>query len=545
MRRRTFAREALTYPPTAVGMLTAVAAGYGDHDAVVSVDGDGQREAASYAELEARSADMASRLIAADVGIRTRVAILAPNGTDFAVAFLAVTRIGAVAVPINTFFPPRELGWVLRDADVEVLLAVESMIGQDVHGRIGAVVGDMAPCVQVLERHALPRLRHVLPLGRATRPWPSAWPDPVEADVRHAYEAVVTPSDDLVVVYTSGSTAHPKGVIHAHGPAITHANFLGHGHGWQLGDRVYMPLAFFWIGGLIVGLLGPLQTGAAVITHHRFEPGAVLALLEKERATYTVGLPHIGPALINHPDFADTDLAALRGGYQQGLLAPELRVEDASLLVATLGMTETCSSHTWWPPDEPLPEQKRGSVGVSAPGFGHRVVDDEGADVANGVMGELLVSGDAMMRGIVNRAVDEVLDGEGWYHTGDLAYLDGDGHIYFAGRIDDMIRVAGASVSPVEVEAYLCHLDGVRIAYVVGVPVQDRGAEVAAVVVLDEGATLTEFELAEACRSGLAAYKRPTTWTILPDSVALPYTTTDKVDKVRLRDMLVAGSFGR
>jgi acyl-CoA synthetase (AMP-forming)/AMP-acid ligase II len=284
-----------------------------------------------------------------------------------------------------------------------------------------------------------------------------------------------------------------------------------------------------------------MQTGVTILTEHRFDAGEVLRLLESERATYATGFPHVGPALVNHPDFASTDLSSMREGYHQVLLAPELRAADPSLRVTQLGMTETCSSHTWWPPHEPVPESKRGSLGVSAPGYQHKIVDESGAEVPNGTVGEICVRGVAMMRGMVGRQHAELFDTEGWYHTKDAGYLDDDGFLYFTGRTDDMIKTSGANVAPVEVEAVIGRVDGVRIAYVVGVPDVDKGALVSAVVVLNDGRHTSQDELVAACRKELAAYKVPKRWAILPDADRLPYTTTNKIDKSRLVQLLTSG----
>jgi acyl-coenzyme A synthetase/AMP-(fatty) acid ligase len=178
---------------------------------------------------------------------------------------------------------------------------------------------------------------------------------------------------------------------------------------------------------------------------------------------------------------------------------------------------------------------------VSAPGYEHKIVDDDGNEVPNGVSGEICVRGFAMMRGIVGRNHTEVFDADGWYHTKDAGRRDDDGHLYFAGRTDDMIKTSGANVAPVEVEAAIGRFDGVRIAYVVGIPDPDKGAVVSAVVVLNEGATAAADDLVTACRKELAAYKVPKKWVILPDPGGLPYTTTNKIDKARLTDLLATG----
>lgn len=538
---RTFSYEPLPYAPVVPSMLADLVAAYGANDFVVSSAGGGTIERITYGQADARSGEMARRLLAAGVVKGVRVGILAPNGPDFAVAFLAATRIGAVAVPINTFFQPTELRWLLRDADIHTLLSVDSLLGKDMLARITEATGGSSVGNEPLAIERVPQLRNVFALGDTDRRWPSRWPEPVPEAFLRACESSVRPSDDLVVIYTSGSTSDPKGVIHTHGTAITHSRFVATQHEWKPDDRIYIPMVFFWVAGLVFGLLGPMQTGATILTEHKFDAGDVLRLLESERATYATGFPHVGRALANHPDFSSADLSSLRAGYHQVLLPPELRAADPSLLVTQLGMTETCSSHSWWPPHEPVPESKRGSLGVSAPGYQHKVVDDSGVEVPNGTVGEICVRGTAMMRGMVGRQHSDLFDDDGWYHTKDAGYLDDDGFLYFAGRTDDMIKTSGANVAPVEVEAVICGVDGVRIAYVAGVPDLDKGALVCAVVVLNQGRRTSPDELAAACRKELAAYKIPKRWVILSDADRLPYTTTNKIDKPRLVQLLTSG----
>ncbi|MFV9633843.1 class I adenylate-forming enzyme family protein [Mycobacterium neumannii] len=536
-----FRYEPLPYDAVLPAMLSAVVGAYGSNDLVVTATADGAVERITYAEAQTRSADMAARLLASGVTKGVRVGVLAPNGTDFVTAFLAITRIGAVAVPINTFFQHAELHWVLRDADIHTLLAVETLLGRDVLDRIETATGEWQVVNGQLRTERLPQLRNVFPLGETTRSWPAGWPDPVPPSFRETCEATVRAADDLLVIYTSGSTSNPKGIIHTHGTAITHSRFIATAHDWDASDRIYVPMVFFWVAGLVFGFLGPMQVGATILTEHKFDAGMVLRLLESEKATYTTGFPHIGPALSNHRDFASTDLSTLREGYQQVLLAPGRRTTDPSLRVAQLGMTETCSSHTWWPPHEQLPESKRGSLGVAAPGFEHKIVDDAGKEVPNGVTGEICVRGTAMMRGMVGKQWHEVVDRDGWLHTKDAGYRDDEGHLYFAGRLDEMIKTSGTNVAPMEVEAALGRIDAVRIAYVIGVPDADKGAIVGAAVVLNEGYTASAADLVTECRKRLAAYKVPKNWVILDDPSLLPYTTTNKIDKARLTALMAAG----
>ena len=388
------------------------------------------------------------------------------------------------------------MGWLLRHADIHTLLAVPSILGKDTLGLVeqsapGLADAEAAP----LHLPSTPALRHVVSLGDGDRTWLSPRDQVASSELLTATQDSVRPADDLVVIYTSGSTSDPKGIIHVHGTVLRHSRFIAEGHEWSADDRVYVPMAFFWVGGLIFGVIGPMQIGVTILTEHRFDAGEVLQLLAAERATYAMGFPHVGPAIAAHLDFASTDLSSLRDGYQPILLPPERRGSDPSLRVAQLGMTETCSSHTWWPPAEQLPEEKRGSLGVTAPGFEHKVVDEHGEAVGPGVHGEICVRGWPLMRGMVGRTWSEVFDAEGWYHTGDSAYSDDDGHLYFSGRTDDMIKTSGANVAPVEVEKVLFEMPEVREAYVVGVPDEQRGAAVVGVVVLRPEESLSPDEL--------------------------------------------------
>ncbi|MCF6390540.1 acyl--CoA ligase [Mycobacterium sp. MBM] len=538
---RTFDYEPLPYEPTMPAVLASVIDEHKASDLVVTCLENGTVERISYAQADDDSAAMAARLISAGVTKGVRVGILAPNGPDFVTAFLAVTRIGAVAVPLNTFLQPTELAWVLRDADVHTVLSVQTILGKDMLARlVAAADGLNVP----LRSAALPQLRNVLPLGPTTTTWPGEWPEPVDSDFRAACEQTVRPTDDLLLIYTSGSTSHPKGILHTHGTAITHSRFIAGQHGWSAEDNIYVPMVFFWVAGLVFGFLGPLQYGSTVLTEHKFDAGNTLRMLESEKATYTTGFPHVGPALVNHPDFGTTDLSRLREGYQQVLLPPDRRTADPSLRVAQLGMTETCSSHTWWPPHEQVPESKRGSLGVSAPGYEHKIVDDDGIEVPNGVAGEICVRGTALLRGMVGKHWYEIVDRDGWLHTKDAGHRDDDGHLYFAGRTDEMIKTSGTNVAPMEVEAALRRLPEVRVAYVVGLPDPERGAIVSAAVVLNDGHHATADSLVEACRSQLAAYKVPKRWAILTDAAPLPYTTTDKIDKRRLAVLMAEGTLG-
>jgi acyl-CoA synthetase (AMP-forming)/AMP-acid ligase II len=519
--------------PTAPAMLDWVETSYPDVE--LSVLG---ADRLRVGDAMARSRRLAGSLLADGVGKGVRVAVIGPNGPHLCVALMAITRIGAVAVPVNTFFLGHELGWLLRDADVEVVLTVDRLLTIDYAERLEEAVPGLVDASDpelCLESH--PFLRRIHVFGGSDRPWAWDLPAPARAAVVAAAEARVHPADDHVVIYTSGSTAQPKGVIHTHGSVLRQGWFMAGLHNWHPGDRVYMPLPYFWIGGYVYGFLAAMLTGATTVCEPRFDPPETLGLLERERVTVTMGWPHIGSALAAHPDFATTDLSSLKGPYHQALLAPEVRVPDAGLLVEPLGMTETATSHTWWMPDVALPPEKRGSLGIERPGFEHQVVDGDGRVVPAGTVGEICVRGVGLMRGIVGRERADVFDADGWYHTADAGWVDEDGFFYFVGRTGDLVKTAGANVSPIEVESALLAMPEIQEASVLGLPDESMGQVVCAVVVLLPGASLSVEELRARCRARMAAYQVPKRWVFL-DLDEVPYTASAKVDKAALRERL-------
>jgi acyl-CoA synthetase (AMP-forming)/AMP-acid ligase II len=504
--------------------------------------------ALSYREADARSRGIAKGLVASGVGKGTRVGLLLPNGPDWLIAWLAATRIGALVVPINTFYQARELAFALRHADVALLLTAARFLNHDYRERLERAAPELA--VQrgaPLRVAALPALREVRVWASdgAERAWTSGGAATLEVlgasvddALLDALEREVAPADPLVVIYTSGSTADPKGAIHAHGSVLRHAANLNAYRELCASDRMYSPMPFFWVGGLVFSLLAVMQAGACLLTEDAFEPGATLAMLERERATIVSGWPHYGTALAAHPDFAKRDLSAVRAGNLYAVLPESQRPRDLALRASGLGMTETCGPHTLGHVDEELPERLRGSFGRAVPGVEHKVVDPlTGARLAAGELGEICVRGASLMLGLVKRTREETFDTEGFYHTGDSGFFDAEGHLFFRGRLGELIKTGGANVTPREVEALLEMQPEVQSACVLGVAHAERGENVAAAIVLREGAEITGALLRERLRSELAAYKLPR-HVFLMTATELPMTDSGKLDRRRLRAQL-------
>ncbi len=501
----------------------------------------------SYAEASQRSARLARGLLAEGAGKGTRIAILMPNGPDWVVAWLAVARIGAIAVPLNTFFQTRELAWILRHADVDTLLTVSGFLTHDYLARLEAAAPGLADAKGgPLHLAALPYLRSVRVWGDCDRAWAASGAELTQSagdatDIDDAFlvavEESVTPSDPMLILYSSGSTADPKGAVHSHGTVLRHSYNLVDQRDVRVSDVIWSPMPFFWVGGLVFSFLGGMHKGATMVVEEVFEPEQTLRFLERERVSIAAGWPHFGQALADHPSRKDRDLSALRAGNLPGVLPEEIVPTDPDRRPNALGMTETCGPHTWGP-DGVLPDALRGSFGSAVEGVEHRVIDPEsGEAVAPGEFGEICVRGYSLMQGLYKQEREDVFEPDGFYRTGDGGYFDTDGVLYFKGRLGDMIKTGGANVTPSEVEAVLVSFPEVREAFVVGVPDPERGQNVAASVLLEAGAQADPEELRGRVKGELSAYKVPRHLFVDEDG-ALPFTDTGKIDKRRLEQLL-------
>jgi acyl-CoA synthetase (AMP-forming)/AMP-acid ligase II len=488
----------------------------------------GDEGAITYAELDDASRALAARLVAAGVNKGERVGLSMPNGIDWAVAALALTRIGAVLVPLSTLLRPPELLAQLRVASVSHWIAVRTYRERAYLDDLRLLAPELALRIASGGRHPqLPALRRIWTWGEL----PDAAATPGFVD---SLEGRVRPADDMVVLFTSGSRGAPKGVIHTHGSALRataaglDARCIGPG------ERLYIPMPFFWTGGFCGGLLSVWLAGATLLTESTPEPGRTLRFLERERATLFRGWPDQAARIAAHPAFASADLSSLRPASLAAVLPAAQRPRPGAR-ANLFGMTESGGPYCGARLDVDLPAAKHGSCGRPLAGVEVRIVDPETrAVVAAGVEGEIQLRGPHLMRGICGRSRDELFDADGYYATGDLGRLDADGYLWFAGRRDDMFKVRGASVYPTEVESGLRAIPGVAQAFVTDVARADGAQEVAALVVANADAE----SIAADARARLSAFKVPTLWLVVPDPRHVPMSATGKVDKSALQQLL-------
>jgi fatty-acyl-CoA synthase len=471
-----------------------------------------------YAELEEQARRLARGLCGAGVGKGARVALCMANRPEWVVSAFAVSLAGAVVVPVNTFATPEERDVVLRHADASLLLLQRHLARRDY---LAEIVRDHPELVDGepgrLRCPALPYLRSVFCLDLdALCGGVQTWDDLLSlgADVPEALLAEmaeeVHPPDEALVIYSSGTTGRPKGIVHAQrAPVIQSWRFA---ELMDLGpeDRVYTAQPFFWTAGIAMSLGATLAAGGCLLLEETFDPGSALATIEAERATAVHAWPHQEKAMAEHPSARARDLRSVRRIEFSSPLAPLAGLEkDEWGTHGAYGLSETFTIASSLPARAPAELRARTS-GRPLPGMELRIVDPAtGAPLPPGEEGEIAVRGVTLMRGYAKQAPEEVLDPDGFFRTGDAGRLDADGTLHWRGRLTNLIKTGGANVSPLEIEAAAAGLPGLRAALAVGVPHPTLGEAIVLCALRSRGSATSEADVRRALRQRLAAYKVP------------------------------------
>jgi acyl-CoA synthetase (AMP-forming)/AMP-acid ligase II len=348
----------------------------------------------------------------------------------------------------------------------------------------------------------------------------------------------VRPSDRLVIVYTSGSTSEPKGVIHQHGPLIRHQSNLNEVRAYESHEILFCNSPFFWIGGVGYSLLATLVAGGTLVCSNAPDASGVLDLIERTKPTMVNGFAQSVAHLRKDPSFPGRDLSSIRRGNLYPIMPDDVRPADPELRHNMLGATETGSVCLASEDESDQPRSRRGSFGRPVPGFDAKIVDPEsGAGCAAGEVGELWLRGPFLMEGYYGRERHEAFRVDGWFPTGDLFCVDADGFFYFKGRASEMIKTSGANVSPREVEAAILEETGL-VAHVMGIEDEERGELVAAAIRVPAGRAAPELdELETHLRARLSAYKIPKLVLFIPDA-DVPMMSSGKLDLLALKERL-------
>ena len=492
----------------------------------------------TYAEARTRVRRLAKGLYALGVRRGDKVALLMDNRVEWVVIDFAVTLLGATLVPISTWSRPRELGYVLNHCDATTFITIDRFLGQNYLAML-AEIG--APGSE-----RLPQLRRVVSVGAAPSsdsvPFEDLWGlgAGVSDAVLEACQRAVEPDDMAYILYTSGTTSAPKGVQLQHRGLIENPWHIGERQHLGPDDRMWMGISLFWSFGCLNALLAVMTHEGSVVLQDQFDAGRALALIERERCTVYYGTPNIALALSEHPDRPRRDLSSLRTGAAIGPPDAMQMVMDlgAREICNVYGLTECYGNSNVTDAADPI-DVRLHAVGLPLPGMEIRIVDRESRrPLPAGEVGEILIRG-RLTPGYYKDPERNAaaFDGEGFFLSGDLGFVDGDGRLYFRGRIKEMVKTGGINVAPLEVEEVLLGHDSVEQAYVVGLPDPRREEILAAVVVLKDGRATSPEELRLHCKHALAAFKVPQHFRIMRRG-DLPVTATGKVQKFRLQEML-------
>jgi fatty-acyl-CoA synthase len=472
----------------------------------------------SYRDLEREAVALARGLVGAGVVKGARVAVQLANRPEWIVAATAVGMLGGVVVPVNTFATREELASILRHGDVSTLLMQPSLLR---HRFLDDLLAEY-PAISAgepgrLRVPGLPQLRAVFCVEiEAARGGVAAWGDldalgaGVGDDLVHALCAQVEPSDDALLIYTSGTTALPKGVLHMHRAAVLQAWRFAELLRFAADDRVFTTYPFFWTAGIAMSLGATFAAGGCLLLQPVFEPGAALELIERERATVVHAWPHQTKALAEHLEARARDLSSVRKVDFATPIARLAGIErDEYGTGASFGLSETFTIASMLPADAPG-ELRRSTHGRALPGMEIRIVDPAtGAPVPTGVPGEIAVRGATLMRGYAKVLPELVFDADGWFRTQDGGSLDAEGYLHWTGRLSNLIKTGGANVSPVEIEQLLAKHPDLKVAVAVGVGHPTLGEVVVLCAVAAQGRSVDEAEIRGFLRERLASYKVP------------------------------------
>ena len=499
----------------------------------------------SYADLAREARDLARGLAATGVAKGAHVGLLLANRPEWAIGAFAAGLLGAVVVPISTLATKAERDYILRHADVSVLLLQRSLRSRDFLGELLAEhpeLNDGLPGRLLCP--ALPQLRRLVCLGsERARGGADSWRDVVESggDVPDALLdaaiAEVSPVDDGVLIYTSGTTAHPKGVLHYQRAPVIQSWRFAELMGLAAEDRVFTAQPFFWTAGIAMSLGATLAAGACLLLQEVFEAGSALDLIERERATVITAFPHQEKLMGEHASAAERDLSSIRLSRFSSPLAKRAGIErDVWGIDASYGLSETFTIAAMLPSDTPA-VVRRASSGRALAGNEIAIVDPEsGARLPEGAHGEIAVRGATLMRGYYKVEAEHVFDREGFFRTQDGGSLDADGHLHWTGRLSGLVKTGGANVSPVEVERVLAAYPGLRVATAVGVPHPTLGEVLVVCAVPASGVPAPdEAAIQDFVRERLAPYKIPRRVLLFAER-EFSYTANQKVQLAPLRE---------
>jgi len=503
----------------------------------------------TYKDFNERVNRMAKGLMSLGVKHGTHVGIWSQNVPDWCVFMFAVARIGAVSVTINTNYKQNELEYLVENADIHTLCISDGTFESNYID----MTYEMLPELREQQRghlssKKLPFLKNVVYIGQEKHRGMFTTAEllllgsNIEDTELNEAKAKVNTYDVVNMQYTSGTTGFPKGVMLTHHNITNNGYCIGENMKFTSNEKVCLPVPLFHCFGIVLGMMAITTHGATAVLLERFDPLVVLASVHKEKCTALYGVPTMFIAELNHPMFSMFDMSSLRTGIMAGSLCPvwlmEAVMQKMNLreITSVYGLTEASPGMTQSCTDDPI-EIRATTVGKELPFIEVKVINPEtGKECAVDEQGEMCCKGYNIMKGYYKMPEEtkEVIDENGFLHSGDLGIKTKDGYYRITGRIKDMIIRGGENIYPREIEEFLYKMDAIKDVQVSAVPSKKYGEQVGAFIILKEGEKLTEEEVRDFCRGKIARYKIPK-YVFFVDQ--FPLTGSGKIQKFKLKDL--------
>lgn len=502
----------------------------------------------TWKQFDERVNDLAKGMLAIGIEKGTHVGLWATNVPDWLTFLYACARIGAVCVTVNTNYKQNELEYLCENSDMHTLCIIDGTWDCDYVDMTYKMLPELKTCQRgKLHSERFPKMKNVIYIGQEKHRGMYNTAEilllgsSISDDKLIQAKKQVNCHDVVNMQYTSGTTGFPKGVMLTHHNISNDGYFTGEHMKFTSEDKLCVCVPLFHCFGVVLATMNCLTHGCTQVMVEKFDPLVVLASVHQERCTALYGVPTMFIAELNHPMFNMFDLTCLRTGIMAGSLCPVELMRQVSdkmhmTITSVYGLTETSPGMTQTTIDDTF-EQRCTTVGRDYPFVEVQVIDPETGEICPpGVQGEMCCRGFNVMKGYYNNpaATAEVIDKDGFLHSGDLGVKDENGYYRITGRIKDMIIRGGENIYPREIEEFLYHLEGVSDVQVAAVPSKKYGEEVGAFIILKEGASLEPEDVRDFCKGKIARYKIPK-YIFFVDS--FPLTGSGKIQKYKLKEL--------
>lgn len=528
-------------------MFDDTVAKYGSKDAVIVKH---QNIRWTYSELKEHVDACAAGLIELGLKPGERIGIWSPNNIEWLITQFATAKAGLILVNINPAYRPFELEHALRVSGCAAIILASTFKTSNYVDMLRELAPELDTATPgALHSERLPDLRLAAIITDDAPAGFISFDDIAESATDRAREKLVAlapelqPDDPINIQFTSGTTGAPKGATLTHHNILNNGFFVGERQKFTEHDRLCLPVPLYHCFGMVMGVLGCVTHGSALIfPSEAFEPAATLKACTEEKATALYGVPTMFIAQLDDPSFAEHDLSSLRTGCMAGSPCPvevmKQVIERMNMREVTIGygMTETSPVSFQGSTDDPI-DKRVGTVGRISPFVEVKIIDADGKAVARGTQGELVTRGYSVMQGYWNdpERTAEAIDEAGWMHTGDLAVMDDEGYVSITGRSKDMIIRGGENIYPREIEEFLYTHPAIADAQVFGVPDDKYGEAVAVWIMLKGRENLSAEDVQAFCKGSIAHYKVPAYIKFVDE---FPMTITGKIQKFQMRDAM-------